>query len=259
MKSALRVCFSVAAMTTFGAAMAAPTVYFAEDTSTSQDVAGTNSAAKRVAFLGGLEGVGNEDFESPGHTAGTVAPLALTFPGALTATLQGAGCVDTTIAVIGQCGATLVNSNPGRWATSGLQFWEVSSGGTFQISFGSTPISAFGFYATDIGDFDNQLIIDLKATDDTVTSLTVGHSLNLPNSANSLLFWGFIDTSVAYKEIAFRNAGTGGDTFGFDDMVIGALSQVCPPGGCQVPTPGTLPLAALALFGLGAGVARRRA
>lgn len=240
----------VAAACSAQLAQAVPTVYFAEDTSTTQTVTGSASAAKRAQFLSGLTGVGNENFEAPDQTAGSNAPLALTFPGALTATLNGAGCVDTTVGVIGQCGATSVDSNPGRWATSGTQFWEVTSGGAFNITF-PTAISAFGFYGTDIGDYTNRLIVDLTAEDDTVTSLTVGHSLNLANEANSLLFWGFIDPTVAYKRIGFRNAGTGGDIFAFDDMVIGSREQI------DIPEPGSLVLAGLALVGLAASRRRR--
>jgi hypothetical protein len=223
-------------------AQAAPLIFFAEDAATAQSVAGTNSQAMRNNFLSNLVGVGNEDFES--FAVGSTAPLGLSFPGssgALTATLTGGTCVDNTASA--GCGA----SNPGRWPTSGSQFWETSSGQSFAIDFSPTPIAAFGFYGTDIGDFAGRLVVDLTDVNDVVTSFDINHTQNLPNSANSLLFWGFIDQSNSYTRVAFRNTGSGADVFAFDDMVIGDIEQVV----IRVPEPSTIALLALVLIGLG--------
>lgn len=193
---------------------------FAEDTSTTQSVVGTDSQATRNDFLSSLIGVGNEDFDS--FVVGTTNPT-LSFPGssgALSAQLSGDSCVDNNPG--DGCGNT---DNPGRWATSGNQFWETTSGGNFEIDF-STAISAFGFYGTDIGDANNRLLITLTDTLNNETSFEVQHSIGFGNTANSLLFWGFIDSADTYTNIAFSNTGAGGDVFGFDDMVIGDQDQL---------------------------------
>ena len=52
-----------------------------------------NSTAAQNSFLANLIGVGTETFE--GFATGTGAPLALTFPGAGTATLGGTGAIAT--------------------------------------------------------------------------------------------------------------------------------------------------------------------
>jgi len=228
-----------------GASIAAPTIYFGEDTSTAGTGPGPNSAAARASFESGLTGVGNEDFES--QTVGAHAPLVLSFPGSggtLGATLTGTGYVDNTASAGDPGGA-----NPGRFPTSGDQFWEVTTG-SFAISFDS-PISAFGFYGTDIGDFvTQQMNLVLTDTGSGTTNIVVPHSLNIANNANASLFWGFIDPSVQYTSVSFTNAG-GGDVFAFDDMVIGDAGQIT-----TTPEPGTI-----ALFGVGLaalGLRRRK-
>ena len=68
-----------------------------------------------------------------------------------------------------------------------------------------------------------------------------------------LRFWGFYDTSTAYKQITFGNTTSGVDIFGFDDMVIGDLGQIR-----HIPEPATLLLAGLGLVGLAASRPKQR-
>lgn len=233
-----------AAMST--TASAAYVTYFGEDLNNSPSVrlASTpNASAASANFLASLIGVGTETFE--GFANGTSAPLALTFPGAGTATLTGGG---------GQIATVLSGTNgAGRYPISGSNYWEVSagSGGNFTISF-STPVAAFGFWGVDIGDFGGQLTLGLMGGG--TTNITVNNTVGSNGSTDgSVLFFGVIGNTVGdlFTSVTFNTTTGQGDVFAFDDMTIGSLQQVR-----IVPLPGTLLLLGSALAGL--GLMRRR-
>ncbi len=208
-------------------ASAAPITFFGENLSPGQSVTGLPLAARNNFVATLAPGVGIEDFES------AVLP-DISFPvssGDVTATLSGA--------------STQILSSPsvGRFATSGSSFVQTGSN-DFQIDF-TSPISAFGFYGTDIGDFDNGLTLRLTGSGGSMSDLAVGNTLGAPDG--SLLFFGFLDLGESYSSIEFLNIGTGGDIFGFDDMIVGDRAQIVNP-----PPPIPLPAAAWMLF---AGVA----
>jgi len=213
-------------------AMAVPLIFFAEDL-TPGGVLTAGVEAERNSFLTNLVGVGTENFE--GVSGGS--PASLSFPGSsgsITATLSGGGGVCPGSGP-GGCGA-------GRFPTSGTHYWETTD--AFTIGF-SDPISAFGFYGTDIGDFGGQLTLTLM--DGTTTVLTIPNTSGSGGSTSgSLLFYGFIDPDNSYTSIAFGNTAAGSDFFGFDDMTIGDQQQVN-----LVPEPGSLLLLGSGLLGLG--------
>lgn len=223
-----------------GSAQAAPVIFFGEDLNAGA-AAGVNSVAARTNFLASLTGVGSQDFES--FAGGTGTPINVSFPGSVGA---------ISAALTATSGVQVVNApSVGRFATSGTNYLEVSSGAAFTLTFG-TAIGAFGFYGTDIGDFvPTNMVMTLTDINNVSTQQIVGHTLGAAN--NNSLFWGFTDTTNSYTSITFSNPG-GGDVFGFDDFVIGDRQQIV-----AVPEPGVLAVFGLGLLGLGIARRKRRA
>lgn len=223
------------------------TTYFGEDlnSSGSTPLASTpNASAAEASFLAALVGVGTEDFE--GFTTGTSTPLALSFPGAGTATLSGGGGI-----ISSQASGTA--NGVGRYGTSPTNFWEVAAGGSgnFVVDF-SAPVAAFGFYGIDIGDFGGQL--QLQLNDPSNTLLTVNNTIGANASTDgSVLFFGLISASATetFTSVEFLTTTGSGDIFAFDDMTVGSLQQTAVP----VPAAGVL---AAAGFGMLAFIGRRR-
>ncbi len=218
-------------------ASASPVTFFGEDLGLGEATrlpSHPNSDAARTAFLSNLTGVGTETFESFG--TGTAAPLALSFPGAGTATLNGSGYVETVPAG---------TNGYGRYPISGNNYWE--AGSAFSIAF-ANPIAAFGFYGVDIGDFSGQVTLALQ--NGGVTNLVIPNTIN--GVGGSVLYFGFYDTTVQYTGITFGNTASGVDFFGFDDMTIGTVEQVNP-----VPEPASLLLLSTGLIAAGFKIRRK--
>ena len=243
------ICLGILGMLLVQPADAGIMEYFGVDSTPSGMVPpGGMAAMARSNFLGGLTGgVGTEDFEN--ETFGDTGPLNISFPGStgnITATLGG-----SDIRVQG--------GSAGSFPTSGTQQLDLSTsttGGEFIIDFDS-PISAFGFYATDTGDSgggDIQLTLSNGATETLTVPVGAGSAGGF--GSGNLIFYGFIDDMNSYDRIEFNNTAGSGDVWGFDDMTIGDPGQVIPPN--VVPEPGSLTVfGAVGIIGL-AGSFRRR-
>lgn len=192
------------------------TTYFSEDLTTFGSYPADPSSPPLLTyadFLSHLPGAGIEDFESY-----ETMPATVTFP-------LSTGDV---VADFSTSGATLYSfSGAGRFATSGTQYLELTAGTqgdpeTATITF-SSPVAAFGFFATDLGDFGGSLKLLLTKTNGDVVEVTVpntGAVTDAPNGA--LVFFGFTDQTAEYTQIQFVNE-SGDDVFGFDDFILGSL------------------------------------
>jgi hypothetical protein len=227
---------AVAAVTLIGVAQAqaAPIVFFGEGGTVGAGAAAT----ARASFLAALSaGVSSEDFE--GIANGTNTPFGVSFTGGL----------GTINAALGGTATVQNFSAAGRFATSGVNYVESRPG--FNVDFGATLVAAFGFFATDIGDFSGQLSLDLLTGGGT-TNVLVPHTVGSAGSTNGLLlFFGVIDTVDQFTRVTFNNTDTS-DAFGFDDLTVGDVAQV------MIPEASTLGLFGLGLVGLGLATRRRK-
>jgi len=220
-------------------ALAAPVAFFGEDLNFAGDpiqAPTTNADAAKASFFLNLVGVGIETFES--IPVGTTAPFAVSFGSAGTATINSGGTVDSG------------NDGYRRYPISGSQYLHAGNS-ILGITF-SAPISAFGVYGTDIGDFGGQLTLTLTDSLNNVTTLTVPNTIGSSGSTTgSNLYFGFYDTTAAYTSIILNNSSTS-DIFGFDDFSIGSRQQVVP-----TPEAGTVAVLLAGMGMLGVAVLRR--
>ncbi|SET20548.1 VPLPA-CTERM protein sorting domain-containing protein [Oceanicella actignis] len=213
---------------------ASAAVYYGQDvTGVNPDDSATwvNSNAARASFLSALSNVGSQDFES--FADGQTPPVSMNFPGStgsITATMSAGGRVQAENAT---------EARKGRFATSGSQYYLIGTGqGGTTITF-SADVAAFGFYGTDIGDFNGQLVLDFL---DDANNVLFSENVGMAGPNGNILFWGITSQSNPFNAVRFRAIGSN-DQFGFDDFIISDARQINP---VPVPAAGLLLLSGFA-------------
>lgn len=248
------------------------TICYAENPAAAGQVTGTPVDARGEfnAFLK-QSTIGVDSFvgQSPGNPISTPeeSPIGVDFGNGITGSVTGS--YEIFDPLTGESAGfrssvyVLGNNNPesseGRFGTSGDGDAErfIQGNNTFVIEF-SQLVSAFGFYATDVGDFGGLLTLELLDANgdrvgdaiDIITSTPEGETD--ASGGGNLLFWGFVDTQNQYKSVRV-NFSIDADGMGFDDFVTGTLAG--PPN----PTPEPASLALLGAALAAAGLSRRRA
>lgn len=231
------------AVGTIGAVQAAPTLY----------------SGSRGGFESNLSSFTSDGLEA--QTVGATAvgtPLSLTALGAATLTgtskpYKGANDEDLVLT-----GLVKNAGSSGRYNTTagGSKWWE--SALNFSVSFGASPVEAFGFNLIDYGDFQGLMSLEILGAGNSVIASFQDLDHGADTASGSLQFIGVSDTSASIYGVRFKIAQldeddvTAFDWLGFDDLMTGSRTP-----RTDVPEPGSLALVGISLLGLAA--ARRKA
>jgi hypothetical protein len=218
----------------------------------------TNSISAYNAYkanLGG-NGVTTESYETVPHATTAVDGLLQQLSG-VTATYSytkksdGSSAGASGVATVQKANAAGL-TNAGTFPTDGIQGISINSANNFKIKFAS-PLAAFSFWGTDLGDSKNTLTVVLRKAGVNVQSRLIDYlDANAGNS--SVFFFGGIAQNVAehFDEVELLSSiSSDGDAIGIDQLTVGTSAQLTPADA--VPTPALLP----GLIALAAGARRR--
>lgn len=219
-----------------------------------------NSNAAEANFLAQLSAHGTETFESFANP--TFTSFGMTF-GAYGTGILSSSTGDPNYSGRVREQAFGTTNTQGRYTISGSRYFETDPGavgipspgahgntGDFIITF-TSPVTAFGFYATDVGDFLGVL---------QVTFHLLGGGTHLESIGNSSTTSGVIYLGVTtddllhpFTSVTFHDTTPNQDFLGFDNLTAGTL------GSPLVPEPGALAIWGIGTFAFGMMALRRKA
>ncbi len=197
-------------------------IFFGEDLalaySESERIETPNSLQARDEFLGALTGWETEDFESY-NTEEIIRALKLG-EGRADLVNESGKIQRAEIQSVIEGGAIR-----GSFPLSGINFINDFQK-VYAIEF-DEPKSAFGFFVTDVGDFEGELSIGLTYEDESREALEVPHTINA--RSGSALYFGLIDAEKSFTRIELINTRYFHDAFGYDDITIATPKPIrCP-------------------------------
>jgi hypothetical protein len=219
----------------------------------------TNSIAAYNAYKANLGGSGvtTESFETATADKTPIDGLVQSLSG-VTATYSytkksdGSSAGASGVATVQKVDANGL-TNAGTFPTDGIQGISINSANNFKIKFAS-PLAAFSFWGTDLGDNKNTLTVILRKAGVNVQSKLIDYlDANAGNS--SVFFFGGIAQNAAeqFDEVELLSSiSSTGDAIGIDQLTVGTAAQLTPQSK-PVPTPALLP----GLVALAAGARRR--
>ena len=230
------------AFASLGATQAAPQLLYADQ------LTAATPADVRDEFLRGSTAVALEGFETQPLGIPAVALNLFAGAGTLTQDEFSNGTIKQGAEQNGR-----FNTTPNCNVNTGCKWWETPA--SFQVTLGSLK-SAFGFFATDLGDLGGAINLDFWNDNTRVRS---GIAVTQPTQTSGLLFFGWIDDTFSFNRVSFNLTQTNVnparfDYIGFDDLLAGVRTGNA--GSSPVSAPASLALVALSL-GLLAATRRR--
>ncbi len=157
-------------------------------------------------------------------------------------------------ASVQKANATTGMTNSGTYPTDGVQGISINSANTFKINFAS-PLAAFSFWGTDLGDSKNSLTVILRSLGQVVAQKPINYLGANAGKSSVFFFGGIAQTPTEYfDEVELLSSiPSTGDAIGLDQLTVGTPVQVAPTDPTAVPTPALLP----GLVGLALGLRRK--